>query len=226
MNIGEEVIAKNGLKMSIVGYSAKGRVSIKFEDGYELQNIPYSTFKNGNVYNPNIKSCKSKREERIGQEFISKGGDHCKIIEYRTATDIDIQFDNGTILKHKNYSFVSKGQFKNPVVDSEKERVGEVSRACNGMRIKLIAYRTTDDVDVLFEDGYLLNTKFHFFETGNLRHEKFGILVSKDYYGYTDLKMFKVENGIAFYKCKNPNDVGVVTTIKEILNSVGKDLVF
>ena len=227
MYVGEESVAKNGMKMHIVTCHSGGRVSVKFDDGYIKEDIAYGAFKSGNVYNPNIQVSRSKRSERIGLEFVSKDGIRCRIIEYRSATDLDIEFDNGVVVRHKNYAYISKGIFSNPVVESEKADVGVISMAINGMRIKLIAYRTTDDIDVLFEDGYEVKTKYHFFKTGNIRHKDFGKTMSKYYYGYIDMKKHSVrDDGIVLFQYKDKEGRYQILPLREILLSVGKDLVF
>lgn len=51
---------------------------------------------------------KNLREERIGETQINNQGLKMTIIEYRNNNDIDVQFEDGTILKHKKYN-----KFKN-----------------------------------------------------------------------------------------------------------------
>jgi hypothetical protein len=47
---------------------------------------------------------KNLREERIGETQINNQGLKMTIIEYRSNIDIDVQFEDGTILKHKTYN--------------------------------------------------------------------------------------------------------------------------
>ena len=51
---------------------------------------------------------------RIGQENVNNQGCMMKIIEYRNAKDIDIQFEDGTIITNKVYDSFKKGTIKNP----------------------------------------------------------------------------------------------------------------
>lgn len=46
---------------------------------------------------------KNFREQRIGETQINNQGLKMTIIEYRNNMDIDIQFEDGTILRHKSY---------------------------------------------------------------------------------------------------------------------------
>lgn len=50
---------------------------------------------------------------RIGETTTNKKGQTMKIINYRSATDIDILFDNGSILYNKTYSDFKRHNIKN-----------------------------------------------------------------------------------------------------------------
>lgn len=52
--------------------------------------------------------------DRTGERWLTNEGYWVTIIEFRKAIDCDIQFDDGTILKNKEYSAIKKGEVKNP----------------------------------------------------------------------------------------------------------------
>ena len=52
--------------------------------------------------------------ERIGEESISTNGQKMKIIAYRSCKDIDIQFEDGTIIYNKMYRDFQTGNIFNP----------------------------------------------------------------------------------------------------------------
>jgi predicted nucleic acid-binding Zn-ribbon protein len=54
------------------------------------------------------------RQTREGQEVVSRSGQKMKVLHYRKATDIDVQFEDGTIVEHRNYFNFLKGRIKNP----------------------------------------------------------------------------------------------------------------
>lgn len=52
--------------------------------------------------------------DRLGETNITKNGQAMTIIEYRKYNDIDIQFEDGTIVKNKGYKDLKKRMIKNP----------------------------------------------------------------------------------------------------------------
>ena len=55
--IGEENIAKNGMKMKIIAYRSCHDIDIEFEDGIRVYHRRYSIFKKGEIGHPNFNSC-------------------------------------------------------------------------------------------------------------------------------------------------------------------------
>lgn len=89
-----------------------------------------------------------------------------KIIAYHSAQDVDIQFENDSIVYNKSYDNFKKGKIEYP---KARDRVGEVNRANNGMLVKIVAYRSSKDIDVKFEDGTLAcNKTYNSFRTGKI----------------------------------------------------------
>ena len=100
-----------------------------------------------------------------------------KIIEYRRDMDIDVQFQDGTIIKHQRYQQFRFGAIYNhnyPMprqIKESKKRVGEWNIALNGMRMQIIAYRNTNDIDIQFEDGTIVKHKtYPYFKNGSIGH--------------------------------------------------------
>ena len=54
-----------------------------------------------------------KYKDRIGEENINNQGLKMKIIKYNGSLDIDIKFEDGTIIKNKTYDNFKKGNIKN-----------------------------------------------------------------------------------------------------------------
>ena len=52
--IGETKIMNNGMKATIIHYEKATNIDIKFEDGTIVKNKRYSSFKTGNILNPNL----------------------------------------------------------------------------------------------------------------------------------------------------------------------------
>lgn len=80
-------------------------MDVQFEDGTIFCHKQYASFFNGYIRNPNI-HVNETRQMNNGQSAVVK--------EYRKTTDIDIEFEDGTIVTHKDYSNFKKGLIKNP----------------------------------------------------------------------------------------------------------------
>lgn len=100
-----------GLNMVIVGYINTDHIAVKFEDGTIVKDKTYSAFKSGRILNPNYKKDKI---ERTGEEIKNKQGENIKIIEYRSSMDIDVQFDDGLIVRNVRYNHFKDGSIWNP----------------------------------------------------------------------------------------------------------------
>ena len=61
----------------------------------------------------------SKKINRVGETRIMTNGMKATIIEYRTSTDIDVKFADGTIRKHVRYPHFRSGKV-NPIYVEER----------------------------------------------------------------------------------------------------------
>ena len=148
--IGEVGISTFGEKMEIIEYVNNSNITVKFEDGTVVSGKTYGCFKDGRINNTNY------YQRRIGEENMSKHGQKMKIVAYRSATDIDVQFENGTIVTNKTYRNFQKGTIDNPV-----GRIGESRPSTTGEMMTIIAYRGCHDMDIQFEDGTIVTNKTH-----------------------------------------------------------------
>ena len=57
----------------------------------------------------------SRIKDRTGEFGVSNSGERMTIIRYGNVHDIDVQFDDGTILQHKQYSNFKVGNIRNPM---------------------------------------------------------------------------------------------------------------
>lgn len=132
--------------------------------------------KDGKVNVPINNSPKVYGKFRVGKESIASNGLKMKIISYRSAQDIDIKFEDGTIVKNKRYQDFQKGTIKNPSVKNKSlmsDRVGKITTARNGMKMQVVGYRSANDIDIMFEDGYIVRNKSYAnFVKGLIKHPK------------------------------------------------------
>ena len=147
--LGERKISKNGREMKIIVYRNYKDIDIQFEDGTIVQHRDYRSFSEGCIYNPNF------YKSKIGEEIFAPNGHTLKIIDYRNSKDVDVQFEDGTIVQHRDYYSFLTGNIAMPILN----RVGQTNIAKNGMGIKIIAYRNSHDIDIQFEDGTIVTHK-------------------------------------------------------------------
>lgn len=98
--------------------------------------------------------------DRTGLQNKNRFGEIMTIIAYKGANDIDIQFEDGTIIYNRTFKNFNKGAIAKPIGD----RIGETSLSKKGEIVKIIAYRKSDDLDVEFPDGTVYkNANYHTF---------------------------------------------------------------
>ena len=107
---GEKCMMSCGMGAEIIAYRNANDLDVRFTDGTIAEHRRYDEFKNGNIPNPNINVNASKR---IGKKHIMNCGMEAKIIAYRGNHDIDVQFTDGTIAKHKSYRNFKEGKIAN-----------------------------------------------------------------------------------------------------------------
>lgn len=170
--------AKNGMKITIVAYRLWDDVDVLFEDGTLVTHKTYRNFMLGNIRHPDpTKQAKKKATPRhIGDTNTAKNGMKITIIEYRTAKDIDVQFEDGVIVYHKAYRDFQLGKIRHPDPAKQAKRkanicIGTTNRANNGMMMTIIAIYGYNDIDVQFEDGSIAEHKtYDAFLGGKIQH--------------------------------------------------------
>ena len=60
----------------------------------------------------------SKKDERLNEIRVNNNGEEMRIIRYGGKADIDVQFEDGTIIEHKRYDHFKEGKIKNPMTPS------------------------------------------------------------------------------------------------------------
>lgn len=217
---GEVGVAKNGLKMKIIEYKGYNDITVMFEDGYKKKST-YGQFLKGTISHPdrNIyeERIKAKANEYIGQTNKMNNGLLATIIDYRRNDDIDIQFSDGVKVYNKTYKSFKNGNIKHPNIDyhssiKKDDRVGETRVAKNGLKVSVIAYRSAEDIDVMFEDGYVVkNIPYRRFLKGEIKHPNFNTKKHKSEMIYLHEKR-KMNNGLVaeIVRCNGKKDIDVI----------------
>ena len=166
---GESRIMKCGMKATIITYRNANNIDVQFEDGTIVKQREYKQFCKGSILHP-VFSVSTKSENRLGKTKKMKCNMKATIIAYRKFHDIDVQFEDGAIVKHRSYDAFCNGGIKNPNLKSihTKLRLGETRIMNCGMKATIIVYRKFNDIDVQFEDGAIVkqNTYEHFCNGG------------------------------------------------------------
>ena len=103
--LGKTRMMNCGMEATIIRYNTSKDIDVRFEDGTIAKCKSYKSFKEGKIANQNIKA---SAENRLGETRMMKCGMKATIIRYGGATDIDVRFEDGTVVEHKAY-----GEFKN-----------------------------------------------------------------------------------------------------------------
>ena len=117
---------------------------------------------------------KNKKATREGQIGINNQGIKMKIIQYRKANDIDVEFLNDNyIVKNKRYEHFINGNIKHPNYKDSLfiNRVGERRQNKDGDWMEIIECFGNNNNTVKFDDGSIkLNVSWQWFDKGIVSH--------------------------------------------------------
>lgn len=184
---GEEILNNQNIKMKIIKYRNCESMDVEFEDGYIAYNVRYGNFKTGNIKNPNRKH--SLIKDRMGEISFDKHGCRMEIIRYQSNIDIDVLFDDGTIVKNKTYQQFKKGEISNPNYYRNK-RIGEVARLekYNNIEAEIIEYESAKDIKVYIKElDEVINTDYNSFISKNIKPKKYKTVYQRGFIG-NDIK--------------------------------------
>ena len=104
-------------------------------------------------------------EDRIGEENTTLEGRKVRIVCYFSSMDIRVEFEDGTQVKTTYLNF-RQGNIHYPL---RMKRLAEERRTKDGDTVRIVAYRSSTDIDVLFDNGEILqHTTYQKFRTGSL----------------------------------------------------------
>ena len=126
--LGETKMMNCGMKATIVRYGRYEDIDVRFEDGSIVEHKAYSAFKKGEIANPNMKA---SAENRLGETRMMKCGMEATIIRYGNATDIDVRFEDGKVVKHGRY-----GNYKTGAITHQSLQLSHGSKDFHGFICK------------------------------------------------------------------------------------------
>ena len=104
--------------------------------------------------------------DRLGETRIMNCGMEATIIRYGRYDDIDVRFEDGTVVENGRYGNFKKGKIAH---SNTKDRLGETRMMNCGMKATIIRYGGYNDIDVRFEDGkVVVHKKYDQFKKGEI----------------------------------------------------------
>ena len=104
--LGETRMMNCGMKAAIIRYGGYNDIDVRFEDEAVAVHRRYSQFKKGEITNPNIKA---SAKARLCETRMMSCGMKATIIRYGGCNDIDVRFEDGTVVEHKTYDNFKRG---------------------------------------------------------------------------------------------------------------------
>lgn len=158
--LGEERLNNQGYLMRIVEYEGFHSIVVEFQDEYKAKvHGNMERFKKGNIKNPNY---------RLGKIKINKQGCLMKVIEYKSTTDMKVEFqDKFKAIVKTEWRLFDTGAIRNP-----NYRRDEIKYNNKGYLMKCIEYNNASDIVVEFQDKYKakVHTVWKHFEKGTVRN--------------------------------------------------------
>ena len=203
---GETAVAINGQKMTIIAYRGAQDIDVQFEDGYVVHNKSYGNFKKGKIKNPNKPNVRLKADIHTGETAVATNGQVMTIIAYRGSGDIDVRFEDGYVACNKRYNAFKAGTIKNPNKSAQLKtdiRIGETSIANNGQKMTIIAYRYVNDIDIQFEDGYVVyHRQYLSFKKGRIANPRFSMRNKGMYKTFETHYAYTTPDGSVYFYCE------------------------
>ncbi len=142
--LGETRMMNCGMKATIIRYGGCNDIDVGFEGGTVVKDRQYRDFKKGEIANQNF-------NPRLGETQMMNCGMKATIIRYNGVRDIDVRFEDGTIVGSKTYNAFKKGSIANQNIKTSAENcLGETRMMNCGMETTIIRYNTSKDIDVRF----------------------------------------------------------------------------
>lgn len=196
--VGKTRMMNCGMEATIIRYGGYNDIDIRFEDGAIAKCKEYNRFRKGGIAHPSTTA-----EARLGETRMMSCDMEATIIRYGGATDVDVRFEDGKVVEHKTYRAFKKGYIAHQNTNVPIEaHLGETRMMNCGMEAAIIRYGRSDDIDVRFEDGAIVEHKtYNSFKKDGIAHRlislKYG---SKDFHGFVCKQGF-IDEDRTLYEC-------------------------
>ena len=150
-HLNEEIILRDGRKCKIIEAKNFNDVSIQFEDKTCLYHITYRSLRQNNFLYGRHKSHKSA--SHLGETYLTNCKIYVTIIRENGSNDIDVQFEDGAIVKHTTYSNLLKGNVAHPKTKAKNKYLGLTKMMNCGTKATVIRVYNAKDLTIRFETG-------------------------------------------------------------------------
>lgn len=107
---------------------------------------------------------------RVGQTNTAKNGQVMTIIDYHNSRNVDVQFDDKTVVRNCRYDHFLQGSILNPnfghATSKKQSRIGETRKMNCGLNATIIKYNGTKNIEIKFENGIIKRTNYDKFCAG------------------------------------------------------------
>ena len=116
-DVGYTQINRQGLSFTVIEYRNRKDIDVQFEDGLIMCHIPVERINQNTLMHPEHPTVALKRTpiaQRLGETRLNNQGRNMTIVAYRSANDIDVEFDNGFIVTSTQYQLFERGTILDP----------------------------------------------------------------------------------------------------------------
>ena len=168
--IGQQRTNKNGVAATVIEYISAQDFTIQLPDGSTKHLSTWKDFNEGNfseMYVDNYKISNFEKEKRKQDIIKNTSGYSMKILNYRTNSDIDVIFEDDTIVKNKTYYNFKNGNIVHPKYKTLKaEKLNIIKQ--HGIK-DVLRYNNKKDFDIELEDGTIVyNANYYRCTSGDL----------------------------------------------------------
>lgn len=143
-------------------------IIVKFDNEETLIPSTIQKFINGTILSDALSH--NYKYRTIGERKKMRSGEYATLIADRGSHDIDVQFDDGTIVEHRDRKAFEEGGIKNP--SSKTNYVGKTNIMRCGLKATVIEDKGWNNITVQFEDGFTVyNKRRSHFDVGNISHK-------------------------------------------------------
>lgn len=159
--VGEKNIMSNGVEAEIIDYISATNITVRFKTGEIVYGRRYCHFQSGRI-SPVSSDYSGHKESCVGESRLMKCGMRATCIEYDTASNITVQFDDGAIVRNKSKIAFYDGAILHPNIEKSyycnkaDEYLNTRKRMNCGEYCTIIKYNTVDDITVRFDDGEII----------------------------------------------------------------------